>query len=197
MYLLPPLSLLDQDFPRFLIDNQIKSLDIIEGKVEGSYFILQLDSPVLKSHLKRRLSLLDLPLSRPPTVDILVGRVLPNLDFAEIGFCFLATGRVVGLFLGLKVGRVVGLVVDLIVGLVGLVVGLVVGRVAGLAVVVVVGLVVGLVVLLVNTGAGAGLVAEGGFLCGARGMLGLEREELEAAETGKVKKEMRNVSLHN
>ena len=135
---------------------------------------MQLDSPVLKSHLKRRLSLLEFPLSLPARVDILVGRGLPNLDFTEIGFCFLATtlaGLVVLLVVLLVVGRVVGRVVGLVVGL---------------AVVVVVGRV--LVVLLVKTGAVAGVVLDGCFLCGARGTTGLlAREELEAAGTVKVK----------
>ena len=117
--------------------------------------MLQLDSPVLKSHLKSRLSLLDVPLARPTSVDILVGSGLPNLDldFVEIGFCFLAAGRVAG--------RVVC-------------------RVAGLGVLVDVVL---LVVLLVKTGAGAAVVVEVGFLCGARGMLGLARVVLEPAGT--------------
>ena len=134
--------------------------------------MLQLDSPVLKSHLKRRLSLLEVTLSLATTVDILVGSVLPNLDFVEIGFCFLDAGLVVGLV----VRRVV---------MVGLVVVLLAGRVAGLPVV----RVVGLVVLLVKTGAGAPVVVEGCFLCGARGTLGLARVVLETPplETVKVK----------
>ena len=62
---------------------------------------------MLKSHLKRRLSLLEVTLSLPTTVDILVGSVLPNLDFVEIGFCFLTTGLLVVFLAGLLVGRVV------------------------------------------------------------------------------------------
>ena len=125
--------------------------------------MLQLASPVLKSHLKSRLSLLEVPLTRP--TDILVGSGLPNLDFdfVEIGFCFLAAVRVAGLV----VVRVVGLGVDVVLK------------------------VVLLVVLLVKTGAGAGVVVEDGCLWGARGMLGLARVVLEPAGTGKLKSEMR------
>ena len=132
--------------------------------------MLQLDSPVLKSHLKRRLSLLEVTLSLPTTVDILVGSVFPNLDLVEMGFCFLA----VGLLVVLVVGRAVGLVVILVAG-----------RVAGLLVV----LVVGLVVLLVKTGAAAAGVVDCCFLCGVLETLGLARVVLEAPplETVKVK----------
>ena len=46
-------------------------------------------------------------MSLPTKVDILVGSVLPNLDFVEIGFCFLTTGLLVVFLAGLLVGRVV------------------------------------------------------------------------------------------